>query len=91
MKVIFEKNSYLFGALAWLFAVVLGYGAVLLFKQIPPIEGVFNNPKTEYLIALMPALLLIRFFLVNKKWERSGGAVVGLTFLAGILIFMLVK
>ncbi len=87
----FGKDSYLFGLLAWIGAALLGFGLVWLLQQISALNTIFNDPKVPYLLTLTPSLGLVRFFLVNKKWERSGGAVVVLTFLAGILIFVLVK
>ena len=88
---LFGKDSYLFGLLAWIIAGLLGFGMVLLLQQIAALASVFGDPKVQYLLALVPSLGLIRYFLVNKKWERSGGAVVVLTFLAGLLVFVLVK
>lgn len=90
-KKLFGKDSFLFGLLTWIVATLLGFGLVWLLQQISALNTIFNDSKVQYLLMLVPSLGLIRFFLVNKKWERSGGAVVVLTFLAGILIFVLLK
>jgi hypothetical protein len=86
----FLKNSYPFGAflgmVSPLFLMVIFY---LLFRMLPVSAGTSASWFRNYfLLSLIGNLLLIRFYLVNKKFEKTGKAVLLVTFLLVIIYFV---
>jgi hypothetical protein len=85
-----RKNSCPFGAfLGMVTPFILMVFFYLLFWLLPVSAG--NTAywyKNYFLISLIGNLLLIRFYLVNKKFEKTGKAVLLVTFLLVIIYFV---
>lgn len=86
----FRKNSYPFGAflgmVSPLFLLMFFY---LLFMMLPVSAGTTAYwYKNYFLLSLIGNLLFIRFYFVNKKFEKTGKAVLLITFLLVIVYFV---
>lgn len=86
----FDRDSHVFGALVGLATPAVLY---VIFKNIlslmPFIAQATGNPGNKImLLSLAGNLLWIRYFLVNKKAENTGIALVSITLLMVILFFI---
>lgn len=70
-------------------ALVLAGLFFLLFNAVIP--STFGNPKTVYLFALVPDLILFRIFTVNLQRPKMGRALLLVTVLGIIASFIFVK
>lgn len=89
---IFAKNSLLAGILLGILlpAIVL---AILLFVVVPAFPNAYwlQKEKVPFLLALIPNLFLIRLYFINWKLDKAGRGALLVTFLAMILVFILVN
>lgn len=86
-----NKDSWTLGAVLGLLAPLTVYGIILLIL-IPydHVEGLIYQPrpKAPPLAAICSNLFLFRYYMVNKKFDRTGRAILLLTF-AYIMFFFL--
>lgn len=87
---IFDKNSYAFGALLGIITPALTYPLIYwLLSVIPGISGVIGQPGHKFmLLSLAGNLLWIRYYLVAVKQEKTGIAVLLVTFLMVLSFFI---
>jgi hypothetical protein len=92
MKRILNADNYLTGiALAILVAGIF-YGLVqLLISNFEVLPYWLAKPKVPYLLALIPNLILFRFYMVNKKLDKTGRGILVVTFLGLLATFFLVS
>lgn len=87
---LFEKDSHVFGALLGIATPAVLY---VIFNSIlslmPFISQATGNPGNKImLLSLAGNLLWVRYFLVVKKAENTGIALVSITLLAVIVFFI---
>lgn len=88
MKKLFLKNSILLGVIFGLLLAALTYGALtLLFSSFNAGAQLLSDPRNMLLISWAPNLILMRFYFVSFKLEKTGIGVLILTFAGVILTF----
>ncbi|MBE0640006.1 MAG: hypothetical protein IH598_15925 [Bacteroidales bacterium] len=86
----FGKDSYLFGVALGLITPALLYPLFQwLLEVIPFISGTFGQPGHKLmLLSLAGNLLWLRYYLVGVKQEKSGIAILVVTFLLVLVFFI---
>ncbi|MBZ0242636.1 MAG: hypothetical protein K8F24_05430 [Bacteroidales bacterium] len=85
-----NHNSILAGFLAGLLLYGLTYALLLALWQLPAVANYLTQARIPFLLALIPNLLLMRFWLLNKDKQASGKGVLLLTFIAMLVVFFFV-
>jgi len=91
---IINRDSYLSGFVIGILLPVAAFGSFyLLDALIQRLLHLDHLLKTSNLVLLAIAMnmLALRYFLVNAKFERTGMSILGLTFIMGILYFVVVQ
>jgi len=70
-------------------SLVLAVAFWFLFRAV--LSPTFGNPKTAYLFALIPDLILFRLFTVNLNRPKMGRAMLLVTVIGVIAVFLFVK
>jgi len=86
----FKKDSYLLGSLlAFLIPAVLS-ALLVLFESLQQSAGNpgFHINKEWFLACIIPNLLLIRYFLINRSMEKSGRAMIAVSMILIFLFFI---
>lgn len=92
MKRIFNSDNYLTGVALALIVAGVFYGLVqLLISNIEVLPYWLTKPKVPYLMALIPNLILFRFYMVNKKLDKTGRGILIVTFIGLLAIFFLIS
>lgn len=92
MKNLLRTNTIWFGLLLGLIAAALTYGIFwLVLGSIPATKALVSDPRTLFLIAFIPNLILMRLYFVNYKYEKTGQGILMLTFAGIIFVFLLFK
>jgi hypothetical protein len=91
---IFNRDSYLNGLIIGIALPVVAFGAFYLLDAL--IRLLFHldhllKASNLALLAIAMNMLALRYFLVNAKSERTGMSIMGLTFIMGILYFVVVQ
>ncbi len=85
-----NKDSWSLGIAVGFILPLLVYGLVLLIL-IPygNVEGLIYQPrpKIPVLVAVFANLFPFRYYMVNKKYDRSGRAILLVTFLFALVFF----
>lgn len=89
-----ERDSYLNGFIIGFFLPVVAFGVFYLLDAL--IQRLFHldhllKASNLALLAIAMNMLALRYFLVKAKFERTGMSIMGLTFLMGILYFVVVQ
>lgn len=92
IKEVFSRDSYLHGALLALLVPVL---AILIIIPAGRLVLMTTESLSFYdsgilLLCLIPNLLLMRFFMVKAKLERTGKSILGITVILIMLFFIFV-
>jgi len=85
-----NHNNILTGFLAGLLLYGLTYALLLALWQLPEVANYFTQTRIPFMLALIPNLLLLRFWLLNKDKQESGKGVLLLTFVAMLVVFLFV-
>lgn len=96
----FRKDSYALGVImgivipAILFGVLFGVLEILIHAKP---DMLLNNPNLMktlipkfILISLIPSLFILRYYLLNLKYDKTGRGIVISTFVLG-LVFVIVQ
>lgn len=91
---IFNRDSYLSGFIVGIMLPCVAFGAFYLLNAL--IQRLFHLDhllKTTNLaiLAIAMNMLALRYYLVKVKFERTGISIMGLTFIIGILYFVVVQ
>lgn len=81
----FNKNSYLTGALAALIFPAIAWGAAYYFRYT---AEVINRPALPYLVAVALNLLAMRF-IFKYRFDKTGKAMMATTFIIMIAVFII--
>jgi hypothetical protein len=86
-----KKDSYVFGLIIGI-VVPLVTWAIIFFLN----RSITNRVNQHYLgtfmtqiLALVPNALMLRYYLINLKADKTGRAIVAITFVIGIVLFIL--
>ncbi len=85
-----NKDRWTLGIVIGLVLPVLVYGLVLLIlKQYGHVEGLLYlpRPRVPGLVGVVSNLFPFRFFMVNKKYDRTGRGILLVTFVMTLLVF----
>ena len=91
MKTILRVNKLLYGVLIGLLLAAFSIGlALAIWEVFPAVNRLLTDPKIPFLIAFIPNLLVMRYYLVNLKLEKAGKGILLITFIGVLLVFFLV-
>ncbi len=85
-----NKDKWALGIVVGILFPLLMYGIVLMI--LIPHGNVENlvylpRPKVPALVAILPNLFTFRYYMVNKKYDRTGRGILLVTFVMVILFF----
>lgn len=91
----FRKDSYTMGVILGLIipVIVFGilYGILLLLIHFKP-DMLFNSPNLMktlipkfILISIIPSIFILRYYLLNLKYDKTGRGILISTFILGIV------
>lgn len=88
----FKKDSYIFGTILAI-VVPVAVWAIIHFININLKNQVSGRSYlTEFMVqilALVPNVLLLRYYLITLKADKTGRAIVAVTFVIGLILFFL--
>lgn len=91
---IVNKDSYLSGFIVGIILPVVAFGVFYLLDalilRLFHLDHLLRIPNL-ILLAIAMNMLALRYYLVNVKFERTGMSIMGLTFVMGILYFVVVQ
>ncbi|MFP4064904.1 MAG: hypothetical protein ACLFN2_01620 [Bacteroidales bacterium] len=85
-----NKDRWTLGIVIGLVLPMLVYAlALLILKQYGHVEGLvyLPRPRVPGLIGVASNLFPFRFFMVNKKFDRTGRGILVVTFVMTLLVF----
>ncbi|MDD3636019.1 MAG: hypothetical protein RBR84_06905 [Bacteroidales bacterium] len=83
------KNQLFTGLIAGLLVMAISFGILKLILSIPTLQAYAADPRLPFLLAAIPNLILMRFWLVGKGMEKAGQGVLLLTFVSIIAVFII--
>lgn len=91
---ILNRDSYLSGIIIGIVLPAIAFGAFYLVNEL--IQRLFHldhllMAAKLLLLAIATNMLALRYYLVKAKFERTGMSIMGLTFIMGILYFVVVQ
>lgn len=89
-----NKDSWTLGIVIGVILPVIVYAIVILaFAQSGHVENFIYTirPKVPFLVAAFSNLFPFRYYMVNKKYDRTGRALLLITFLMVILVFSILS
>lgn len=89
-----NKDSWALGAAIGVVLPVVVYIIVIFaFAQYGHVENFIYTirPKVPFLVAAFSNLFPFRYYMVNKKYDRTGRALLLVTFLMVILVFSILS
>jgi len=92
MRKFLEKDNIVTGIIIGLVTTSLLYflmGVIIDMMEVIPVW--LKNPRTPFLIALIPNLFLFRYFMVNKRQDKIGRGLLLTIFLVVFSVFLFIK
>ncbi len=75
-------NTLSAGILIGILVAGMAYGLVLLlFYLVPAIGKSITDQRIQLFLAMVPNLLLMRYYLVSRKMEKTGKGILLVTFI----------
>jgi hypothetical protein len=90
----FRNNNFFVGAFAGLVAAAAGWILFwLLGKLLDRLTGIepYLQQWQIYLLGIIPPILLMRYFFINRKMDKSGKGVLLVVFVLGLGYFAYLK
>lgn len=92
MKVFLTRDSLLTGLTIGLITTALLYFSMgLIIDSLLTIPEWLKNPRTPFLIALIPNVFLFRYYMVNRKQDKTGRGIILVLFVVIFAVFLLIK
>jgi hypothetical protein len=89
-----KRNSYIFGVVIGILSIAAGYGffqlAGILLTKITGIVPYLQEWQIRVL-SVIPNVLLIRYYFINLKMDKTGRSILTITFLAIMGYFFFLK
>ncbi len=85
-----NKDSWVLGLLIGILLPVLIYIPVILsFATYGHVEGIVYaiRPKVPALIAIAANLFALRYYMVNRKYDKTGRGILLITFIYVVMMF----
>lgn len=91
---IIERDSYLSGLIIGILLPVAAFGVFFVLDAL--IQRLFHldhllKASNLALLAIAMNMLALRYYLVKAKFEKTGMSIMALTFIMGILYFIVVQ
>jgi hypothetical protein len=86
-----KKDHFIFGAALGLFIPLVIFGLILLINYFLVQEGIahdYLDRKIHVLISIIGNLVPLRYYFVNLKYDKTGRALLLVTFILFILFFV---
>ncbi len=90
----FRNNNFFVGAFAGLMAATAGWIFFwLVGKMLDRLTGIvpYLQLWQIYLLGIIPPILLMRYFFINRKMDKSGKGVLLVLFMLGVGYFAYLK
>lgn len=92
MKALFSGDKILNGLIIGVLTFAVFLGLLLAIKnQLENLPYWLESQKATALLALIPNVLLIRVYFINRKADRTGRGILVVTFVAMLAIFLFLK
>jgi hypothetical protein len=91
---ILNKDSWTLGVILGIVLPVIVYAILItLLSQYGYVENLIYTPrpKVPFLAAVAGNLLPFRYYMVNKKYDRTGRGLLLVTFLIVVLVFSILR
>lgn len=91
---VINRDSYLSGFIIGILLPVVAFGVFYMLDAL--IQRLFHldhllKASNLALLAIAMNMLALRYYLVKAKFERTGMSIMGLTFVMGVLYFVVVQ
>lgn len=91
MKTIYRLNKLLYGLLIGLFLAMLTFMLVFfMVEYVPFFKKHLQDPRIPFLLAFIPNLLVMRYYFVNLKMEKTAKGILLITFIGVVLVFFFI-
>ncbi|HMM11854.1 MAG TPA: hypothetical protein PKE03_07165 [Bacteroidales bacterium] len=92
MKKLFGGNSMLNGLIIGILVISISAALLLAIKsQLENMPYWLATPRSNGLLALIPNVILMRIYFINRKSDLTGRGILIITFAAMLAIFLLLK
>ena len=92
MKALFSEDKLINGLIIGLLSFAVFLGLLLAIKNQSETQPYWlESQKATALLALIPNVLLIRVYFINRKADRTGRGILAVTFVAMLAIFTMLK
>lgn len=92
MKKFLGENKMPNGLIIGILLIAISYGLLWVLKrQLETIPYWLTSDRSTILLALIPNVVLMRVFFINRKADRTALGVLIITFAAMLAAFLLVK
>ncbi len=92
MRKFFQKDHLITGIIIGFVTTSLLYflmGVIIDMMEVIPVW--LKNPRTPFLIALIPNLFIFRYFMVNRKQDKTGRGLLLTIFIVVFAVFLFIK
>jgi hypothetical protein len=92
MHKFFQRDHLITGIIIGLVTTALLYflmGVIIDMLEVIPVW--LKNPRTPFLIALIPNLFIFRYFMVNRKQDKTGRGLLLTIFIVVFAVFLFIK
>lgn len=86
-----KKDTIWWGLLFGLLVTVLTYGFLYLIALWTGFDAYFTDRRALFLLSFFPAIVLMRYYFVKKKFEKTGKGVLTVIFVGIMLVLLLIK
>ncbi|MBK9292445.1 MAG: hypothetical protein IPM52_12585 [Bacteroidetes bacterium] len=92
MKTLFTGDSFVNGLVLGLVFIALTSGILLALRSLMEhIPYWLNSDRSILLLSLVPGVIAMRIFFLNRKADRTGRGILLVTFLTMLAAFLLLK
>lgn len=92
MKPLFSRNPLLSGIATGILLFAVSFALLGFVKsQLDTVPHWMASARSTALLALIPNVLLMRFFFINRKAERAGQGMLAVSFVIMLAIFILLQ
>ncbi|KAF0130952.1 MAG: hypothetical protein FD155_1221 [Bacteroidetes bacterium] len=92
MRKFFQKDHLITGIIIGFVTTSLLYFLMdVIIDMLEVIPVWLKNPRTPFLIALIPNLFIFRYFMVNRKQDKTGRGLLLTIFIVVFAVFLFIK
>jgi drug/metabolite transporter (DMT)-like permease len=86
-----KKDTIWWGLLLGVLATALTYSFLYLIAMWTGFDTYFTDHRALFLLSFFPAIVLMRYYFVKKKFEKTGKGFLAIIFVGIILVLLLIK